>query len=207
MNKTMIANGVKTTQTAMTSSMHSVWAFRLSLISPHTVRSAAFTLMIACFMPLAHAATPMSDDELDSKYLDVPAKAVLIHKTTDSGDSTAIQASVPPVPAVLDSTQLNPTQATDAMNQSIILSGLNQQLRTLGTTDLSGVTAGITNSAQPPAFGTENFSLKWAGNLNEVFSPPPNNLDFLRSIYGDDAELYFTKPVNISIEVTGHHNN
>ncbi len=208
MNKTMCGNGVKTTQTAMTSSKHSVWACGLRLLTPQMVRSAVLPLCMACIMPLAHAATPMSDDELDTKYLDVPAKVVLVHKSNDTKDSADTQTVMPSVPTVaLDPTQINAAQASGAMEQSIILSGLNQQLRTLGTSDLSGVTAAISNSAQPPAFGSENFSLKWAGNLNEVFSPPPNNLDFLRSIYGDDAEFYFSKPVNISIEVSGHRSN
>jgi len=208
MNKTMCENGVKTTQTAMTSSVYSVWARHMRLFTPQMLCRAAFPLFMAGVMPLAHAATPMSDDELDTKYLDVPAKAVLIHKSNDAKASANTQTTMPSVPAVtLDPTQINATQVPGAMEQSLLLSGLNQQLRTLGTSDLSGVTAAISNSAQPPAFGTENFSLKWAGNLNEVFTPPPNNLDFLRSIYGDDAEFYFSKPVNISIEVSGHHSN
>ncbi len=161
--------------------VHSRW-----LISIGSLLLGVSGLMIVS----AYAAAPLSDDELDSKYLDVPVKSPYISKAVF--DKANAHQSIESQPGI---TTLDGTTALVFSNtvETPLLAGIDQNTRLLGNADQLGVSSGVSSLAIPLAFGSENFSYKWAGNLDQVFTPSVEASRLLQYVYNTNgAEIYYT---------------
>jgi len=136
-----------------------------------------------------HAAAPLTDDELDTKFLDVPVKSPYISKVEfDKANTHQSVEAKPSKMAFNGSTALVLTTASDTP----LLAGIDQNTRLLGNADQLGVSTGISSSAIPLAFGSENYSYKWSGNLDQVFTPSVEASRLLQYVYNTNgAEVYY----------------
>ncbi len=183
---------------SLRSLVHTVFAKRLYL--------AVIVASVATCMPI-YAASQLSDAELDTKFLDVPIKSPSLSQSeTDSGLSANRGASADAT-TVFEKAQLALNQSADLSGANPLLAGLEQKIRLLGTSETLGVPTGVANTAMYIPFGAENFSYKWAGNLDQVYVAPPTNIEYLQTIYGAEADFYLTKPQVVRIEATSHRTN
>jgi hypothetical protein len=165
-------------------------------------------LMIGSAMTLTsvYAASQLTDAELDTKYLDVPIKSPYLTKkeadrrSSTSSDQEAVSATA------FENAQSVLVQSPDALTNNPLLSGVEQRIRSLGISDVAGVPNGVANSGIEIPFGAENYSFKWAGNVDQVYVAPPTNIEYLQTIYGADADFYVTKPQVVRVEATAHRN-
>lgn len=156
---------------------------------PYKVLTIALSVAM---MPVAYAEQPLSDAELDNKYIEV--KIIPICTTDkadqkvdqkDKGESSDTKAgSAAPQQtchdanyfvAVLTNKQVdltaadaNAAQSKDS-NAATLLASVFDNIRLLGGSDILGVPAGVANSGVPLLFGNENYSYTWAGNLGQIF--------------------------------------
>ncbi len=166
----------------------SSWSFRRSMLV------ISMLLGIGCSVPATvFAAAPMSDDELDSKYLDVPVKSPYLSKVEfDKANAHQSLDTKAGIASVNGSTVL--VFANSAANP--LLAGIDQNTRLLGSSDSIGVPVGISSSAIPPAFGSENYSYKWAGNLDQVYVATPDSSRVMQYYYSDNGAEVWYVPVN-----------
>ncbi len=88
--------------------------------------------------------------------------------------------------------------------ENALFSGIFNSVRLLGGTEIFGVPAGVSNTGSPLAFGSENYSTKWAGNLAQIYKPTVNASGVLApySVYdtsdigfGFRAETHFAQEI------------
>lgn len=142
-------------------------------------------ISISAVISVAYAEQPLSDAELDNKYIEVKVIPIC---TTDkvgqkdrvaSADTKASSAAPQQTchdanhfVAVLTNKQVDlstdSTQSKDS-NTETLLSSVLDNIRLLGGSDVLGVPAGVANTGVPLMFGNENYSYSWAGNLGQIF--------------------------------------
>ncbi|WP_162818144.1 hypothetical protein [Aquirhabdus parva] len=172
------------------------------------VKKLSIAVMIASattFAPV-HAASQLTDAELDTKFLDVPIKSPYLTKKEADRQSAAAGNSDATSATAFENAQSVLVESPEGLNNPL-LSGVEQRIRSLGVSDVAGVPNGVANSGIEIPFGAENYSFKWAGNVDQVYVAPPTNIDYLQSVYGADAEFYLTKPQVVRIEATSHRTN
>ncbi len=165
-------------------------------------------IAISTVMSVAYAEQPLSDAELDNKYIEV--KIIPVCTTdkvdqkdkTDSHDTKAGDADAPQQTchdanhfvAVLSNKQVdtndaNATQSKDS-NAATLLASVFDNIRLLGGSDVLGVPAGVANTGVPLMFGNENYSYAWAGNLNQIFQVPVYATGWYNSVYDTSSLGY-----------------
>jgi len=148
----------------------------------------------AVVMNPVYAGEKLSDAELDSKFIEVQIRQIctLQKQSVDTKKSayitedstpakytckaddlfvTAIQSDGSEGSKKLRSASDHPDQSADSSDSNPLLTGIIQNLRSLGGSDLLGVPVGVANSGVPVVFGSEQYSYKWAGNLGDIFQP------------------------------------
>jgi len=148
-------------------------------------------IAISAVLSVAYAEQPLSDTELDNKYIEVKIIPVCTTDKTDqkvnpkdkveSSDTKASNAAPQQTchdanhfVAVLTNKQVDltadagSTQSKDS-NAETLLASVFDNIRLLGGSDILGVPAGVANSGIPLMFGNENYSYSWAGNLGQIF--------------------------------------
>ena len=146
----------------------------------------------AIVMTPVYAGEKLSDAELDTKFIEVQIKQVCI---VDNQDSKAKDDKNSEIKAnkylcnkdnifvtTIDKDDISKksqqagsgtdqTNSDDETDSNGLLSGVLQNMRSFGRSDLLGVSAGVSNSGIPIMFGSESYSYKWAGNLSDIFQP------------------------------------
>jgi hypothetical protein len=143
--------------------------FKPSLLI-HTI----LTVAMAAATSVSFAEQPLSDAEMDTKYIEVKVKPVCTtqdkeEKKQTCHDENSFIAVVTDKPE--DKTDSDAAQSKDSNNKDVLLSSVFDNIRLLGGTDVLGVPAGVANTGIPLMFGSENYSFKWSGNLNQIFQP------------------------------------
>lgn len=161
------------------------------------------TVAIAATVSVAYAEQPLSDSELDTKFIEVKVKPICTTESADKStekaksedikntkkschDANNFVAIVTNKEGVIDTT----TAQKDSANASLLLAGVLDNIRLLGGTDVLGVPAGVAITGVPLMFGSENYSYKWAGNLNQIFQPTIYELIAPYSVYDSSSLGY-----------------
>jgi hypothetical protein len=140
---------------------------------PYTMLTAAMVVT----MSVAYAEQPMSDAELETKYIEVKIKPVCStekEKIKEKDKKQSCQDTnvfVIIVTNKQDSTSESDAAQSKDSDSSALLASIFDNIRLLGGTDVLGVPAGVANTGTPLLFGSENYSDKWAGNFNQIFQP------------------------------------
>jgi hypothetical protein len=92
-------------------------------------------------------------------------------------------------------------------SENALFSSVFNSVRLSGESDIFGIPAGVSNTGTPIPFGSENYSTKWAGNLDQIFRPTANASGVLApySVYdtsdigfGFRAESHFAQEIRQS---------
>ncbi len=167
----------------------------------------ALTIALSvAMMPVAYAEQPLSDAELDNKYIEVKIIPVCTtdkvnqkDKKTSSSDADAPQQTCHDANyfvAVLTNKQVDPTADANATqskdsNAATLLASVFDNIRLLGGSDVLGVPAGVANTGVPLMFGSENYSYAWAGNLGQIFQVPfYSGTGYYNSVYDTSSLGY-----------------
>jgi hypothetical protein len=144
-------------------------SFKPSLL-PYTLLTAAMAVTVS----VAYAEQPLNDAELEAKYIEVKIKPVC---TTQKAEEKKQSCHDTDAFLVIVTNKQDKTLASDdtrskaSDNSDALLASVFDNIRLLGGTDVLGVPAGVANTGVPLMFGNENYSYKWAGNLNQIFQP------------------------------------
>jgi len=160
---------------------------------------------ITGLVTVVHAAAPLSDDELDARYLDVPLKSPYMSKVEYDKATSSENTG-----AKTDSTTFFSGNIAVVFTNALetpLLAGIDQNTRLLGNADQTGVSVGVSSTAIPLAFGSENFSYKWAGNLDQVFAPTPEGSRVIQYVYNaNGAEIWYVPATRTGTTETFVHN-
>ena len=142
-------------------------------IKPSLFPCTMLTVAMTVTMSVAYAEQPMSDAELETKFIEVKAKPVCStdkekEKKQICHDATAFVADLTNKQKDTSESEADQSKASDS---AALLASIFDNIRLLGGTDVLGVPAGVANSGVPLLFGSENYSYKWAGNLSQIFQP------------------------------------
>jgi hypothetical protein len=131
------------------------------------------TMAMVLTMSVAYAEQPMSDAELETKYIEVKIKPVCTtEKEKEKKQSCHDANSFADIVTNKHYTTIDSDAAQSGdSDSSALLASIFDNIRLLGGTDVLGVPAGVANSGVPLLFGSENYSDKWAGNFNQIFQP------------------------------------
>ena len=144
-------------------------------IKPSLFSYAILTVAMAVTMSVAYAEQPMSDAELETKFIEVKIKPVC--PTEKDKDKEKKETCHEPNSFVTDVTskQKDKIEADADLSKdsdiAALLASIFDNIRLLGGTDVLGVPAGVANTGTPLLFGNENYSDKWSGNLSQIFHP------------------------------------
>jgi len=159
------------------------------------------TVAIAAMMSVAYAEQPLSDAELDTKYIEVKAKQICTTESIDkNGDKNDVKNTKQSchdatnfVAAVTNKDKdgvVTSAAQRDSDNSSVLLAAVLDNIRLLGGTDVLGVPAGVALTGVPLMFGSENYSYAWSGNLNQIFQPTYYDVIAPYSVYDTSSQGY-----------------
>ena len=135
-----------------------------------------------------YAAAPLSDAEMDAKYLDVPVKSPFLKVDADKASAHSTMETKAGILSTNGATALVFSNSAD----NTLLVGIDQNTRFVGSADPVGLSAGVSNTGIPLSFGSENYSTRWAGNLDQVFVASPDGSRVLQySTYDNGAEIFY----------------
>lgn len=179
---------------------------------------ASFIVAIAAAVLInpVYAGEKLSDAELDSKFIEVQIRQICNVENGSSNKSEDKSAAIKPAKYTCRADDLFVTTikndgdkeskplkaASDLANSddsNALLAGVIQNIRSFGRAELLGVPSGVANTGNPILFGSERYSYKWAGNLNEIFQPvyaggviaPYSIYDYSDLGYGFRQEAHF----------------
>ena len=143
-----------------------------SIITPETAFAHRLLMLSACLLATvnSHAVMPMSDEELDQRYLS-PANGVVLIVKPSEGELNASR---------------DPWRAVEALNRT------NQVVAYSGWQYLSPSSGELTKQATlfqqltTSVIGEERISYRFAGNLQEIYSIAE---DTNFSFYNNDVEI------------------
>lgn len=139
-----------------------------------------------------YAGEKLNDAELDTKFIDVQIRQICIvdHQASKAKDDQKSEIKATKYSCNTDNlfvTTIDKDEAEkksrqvgsssdlansdDETDSNALLSGVFQNMRSFGRSDLLGVSVGVSNSGIPILFGSERYSYKWAGNLSDIFQP------------------------------------
>jgi len=181
-------------RTFLLKQMESISKSAVAKVTTLSLKSSRFPhkillISISAVMSVAYAEQPLSDAELDNKYIEVKIIPIC---TTDKADQkgdpkdrvasadTKASSAAPQQTchdanhfvAVLTNKQVDlSTDSTQSKgsNTETLLASVLDNIRLLGGSDVLGVPAGVANTGIPLMFGNENYSYSWAGNLGQIF--------------------------------------
>jgi hypothetical protein len=157
------------------------------------------TIIVPSLVSLAYAEQPLSDAELDAKYIEVKIIPVCTSEKVDEIDSKTKESKISchdanSFVAVVTNqdAKIDPDKphSTDSDNPNVLIASVMDNMRLLGGTDILGVPAGVANTGVPLMFGSENYSYAWAGNLSQIFQPTIYELNAPYSVYDTSSLGY-----------------
>ncbi|MEY4517017.1 MAG: hypothetical protein RL180_1363 [Pseudomonadota bacterium] len=152
-------------------------------------------VMLALLLPVSslHAAQPLTDAELDYRYLTVDAKRALVMPSAQSASSPvlSLMSMTPSIPAHFDTLQM-------------MVAYQGQQLST-GVTGAQANSQKTFDSLVASNLGSERYSFRWAGNLQDIVEISDLSSFFFNFSSITDVELVGVD-TNIGIEVNIHRN-